>query len=72
MSTQFLIRNYYETRSSELITDNEVIFRDQSSFSFHQLKSEKSVVDFYKDNDCLMLSFRFFWTAKKSYAKAVP
>ena len=59
MSTQLFTRNYYDISSAELLSDNGMIFRDETSLSFRHLKSEKTVVDIYNDNDRLMLNFSF-------------
>ena len=60
VSIQLFTINYYDISSSDLIIKNGMIFRDESSSSFHQIKSEKSVVDFYNDNIRLMFNFTFF------------
>ena len=59
VSTKLYTRNYYEIKNADLISDNGMIFRDESSQSFYQYGSEKSVIDFYNDADRFMLNYTF-------------
>lgn len=57
MSMQLYSRNYFGIKLAELITDNGIIFKDESSKDFVQFNGEKSVLNIYSETDRQVLDF---------------
>ena len=53
------IRNYYEIKNTDFISNNGIILREESSQSFYQYGSENSVIEFYNEAARFMLNYSF-------------